>query len=135
MGNSFACFSSHSQVTKSSKRSPPFPNSRSASTKKKGQKLRDDDLLLQQQSYADALLFREHQRAGNFPATGLNRSASVVYPTPPAKKQSLPKSSSSRQRSGSDAVVQPHQLVNSQVNRIGYYFTLILSSPTVCLFE
>ncbi|KAH7516107.1 hypothetical protein FEM48_Zijuj10G0099800 [Ziziphus jujuba var. spinosa] len=123
MGNSLACLvpkemtNSRRIITSSSSintTSSPF-SKRSRSTKKKKQDgiVLDDevDLLLKQQALAAALLFQEHQRnagagAGDPPVIPfINRSTSVVYPSPQPKKQSFTRSSStSRQRSRSDTL-------------------------------
>lgn len=118
-----ACFSPDKEVTRlprqTSKKSPIS----SRSTKKQRQRhhhdhqgglTEDDDLLLKQQAMAAALLFRDYQRTGNMEPV-MNRSTSVVYPSTAPKKQGfgLHKSSSSRQHSGLDTVVQPRELVTS----------------------
>lgn len=130
MGNSMACFCPDKEVTRlprqTSKKSPIS----SRSTKKQRQRHHhdhqggltgDDDLLLKQQAMAAALLFRDYQRTGNMEPV-MNRSTSVVYPSPAPKKQGfgLPKSSSSRQHSGLDTVVHPRELVTSLVS---FFFT------------
>ena len=136
MGNSLRCFSfsaqSHATAETALPRQPsksPFlgfassPLRRSRSSKKKNNNKRSLDDLdgdvddLQQQAMAAALLFQEYRRSGgNAAALMMNRSASVVHPSPPARaKQGVPRSSSSRQRLGSDTIVQPQQLINPQV--------------------
>ncbi|PON79700.1 Methyl esterase [Parasponia andersonii] len=134
MGNSFGCITPHKEVSSLQRRpskrrstkspsSSPFNDSSSSSfltrirsTKKKTELTREDDLLLQQQAMAAALLFRQHQRNGgaDIPAALINRSTSVVYPSPAPQKQGFTRSSSSRQRSGSDTLLQPQDLLNSQ---------------------
>ena len=137
MGNSMGCFTPQKKVTNLQRRpstkrsttsssSSPFHDSfikRNRSTKKKTEQLREeDDSLLQQQAMAAALLFRQHQRngGGDIPEALMNRSTSVVYPSPAPKKQGFTRSSSSRQRSGSDALLQPQELLHSQV---GLFFS------------
>ncbi|KAH0991306.1 hypothetical protein GBA52_002789 [Prunus armeniaca] len=127
MGNSLVCFSpSHKKPNNNnfnrepSKRSPyssPFLSSiastrRSNGSSKKKEMLADD-LLLQQQAIEAVLLFQNHQK--NASSIPLNRSTSVVYPSPGQQNQSFTKSSSSRQRLRSDAVsFQPLELVDKQ---------------------
>jgi hypothetical protein len=122
MGNSCACFSpkEKQQVTsferEPSKRLPnsspfsPFSTTKSKS-KKKGdldQEYYDDALIQQQAQLAAALLFQHHQQSGSLP---LNRSASVVYPSPAPKK--IPRSSSSGQHSRADpTLIQPNHIIN-----------------------
>ncbi|GMY25834.1 putative methylesterase 11, chloroplastic [Fagus crenata] len=119
MGNSWACFTPKG-VTFTRKPSKHLPNSspfssttkkRTSSSKKK-EKLEINDALIQQHALAAALLFHHHQQNGSLQ---LNRSTSVVYPSPAGPKK-LPKSSSSRQRSRTDdSLIQPHQLVNKDL--------------------
>ncbi|KAL6294860.1 hypothetical protein ACE6H2_003002 [Prunus campanulata] len=127
MGNSLVCFSpSHKKPNSNtfnrepSKRSPsssPFLSSiastrRSNGSSKKKEMLADDSLL-QQQAIEAVLLFQNHQK--NASSIPLNRSTSVVYPSPGQQNQSFTKSSSSRQRLRSDAVsFQPLELVDKQ---------------------
>ncbi|PQP91658.1 putative methylesterase 11 chloroplastic [Prunus yedoensis var. nudiflora] len=127
MGNSLVCFSpSHKKPNSKtfnrepSKRSPsssPFLSSiastrRSKRSSKKKEMLADDSLL-QQQAIEAVLLFQNHQK--NASSIPLNRSTSVVYPSPGQQNQSFTKSSSSRQRLRSDAVsFQPLELVDKQ---------------------
>lgn len=125
MGNSWACFAPKEVrfTREPSKRMPNFlRKSRTGSSsssspsrnKLQGKKLDDEDAQLRQQAIAAALLFRQHQQ--NLNPLPLNRSTSVVYPNPsPGILKKLPKSSSSRQRSRSDSLVQPHQLVTTKV--------------------
>ncbi|KAF4368181.1 hypothetical protein F8388_022814 [Cannabis sativa] len=127
MGNSWGCFAPRREVNnllqrrptnnKKSSSSPSHDSfiTRNRSTNKKTEH-REDDLLLQQQAMAAALLFRQHQRngTGDLPASLMNRSTSVVYPSPAPRKQAFAKSSSSRQRSGSDTLLHPQELLVSQ---------------------
>ncbi|XP_041014852.1 putative methylesterase 11, chloroplastic [Juglans microcarpa x Juglans regia] len=119
MGNSWTCFAPKEVrfTREPSKRIPNFlrksrtgsSSSSSPSRNKQGNKLDDEDAQLRQQAIAAALLFRQHQQNISLP---LNRSTSVVYPNPSlGVLKKLPKSSSSRQRSRSDSLLQPHQLV------------------------
>ncbi|KAG6651177.1 hypothetical protein I3843_06G086900 [Carya illinoinensis] len=119
MGNSWTCFAPKEVrfTREPSKRIPNFlrksrtgsSSSPSPSRNKQENKLDDEDAQLRQQAIAAAILFRKNQQNLSLP---LNRSTSVVYPNPsPGVLKKLPKSSSSRQRSRSDSLVQPHQLV------------------------
>ncbi|PIA63137.1 hypothetical protein AQUCO_00200870v1 [Aquilegia coerulea] len=81
-----------------------------------------EDALIHEQAIAAALLFQHHQQNGTLP---FDRSSSLRYPSPGggvsgvtgngSKKQSLPRSSSSRPRSLADPLVQPHQLVAQDI--------------------
>lgn len=135
MGNSLGCITPQKEVTmiqrrpskrRSTPSSSPFHDSFPFITRnrsKKRSELTEHDLVLQQQAMAAALLFRQQQRngGGDIPAALMNRSTSVVYPSPAPKKQGFTRSSSSRQRSGSDTLLQPRELLNSQVS---FYFLL-----------
>ncbi|XVE74356.1 hypothetical protein DITRI_Ditri12bG0010600 [Diplodiscus trichospermus] len=74
-----------------------------------------EQAIIQEQAIAAALLFRHHQRNGSLPH--FIRSTSVAAagrPSPGSKKHGgVPRSSSSRQRSPSDPMIKPQQLVNS----------------------
>ena len=128
MGNSWACFTPKG-VTFTRKPSKHLPNSspfssttkkRTSSSKKK-EKLVINDALIQQHALAAALLFHHHQQNGSLQ---LNRSTSVVYPSPAGPKK-LPKSSSSRQRSRTDdSLIQPHQLVNKVFHLVFHWFLI-----------
>ncbi|KAB1206790.1 putative methylesterase 13, chloroplastic [Morella rubra] len=116
MGNSWACFAPEvKEVTLTRKTSKRLPNSSrksrtSTSTPTMDIGMLNDDAFIQQQALAAALLFRQHQQNLSLP---LARSTSVVYPSPGPKR--LPKSSSSRQRSSSDSLIQTYQLVKQDV--------------------
>lgn len=123
MGNSLACFVPKEATTTTSTRmvSPSdiksWPSIKRNCSRKNNNKEEDDpdDLLLKQQAIAAAMLFQEHQRnnanAGAGDSPFMNRSTSVVYPAPPPKKQSFPRSAStSRQRFLSPETFM-HQLV------------------------
>ncbi|XWS34199.1 hypothetical protein CRYUN_Cryun21dG0020000 [Craigia yunnanensis] len=135
MGNAFGCISPDENTSQKKASGRPYPplfngrpsllssfSSSSSSRKKKKNKrgsssgsLDLDDhesSIIQEQAIAAALLFRHHQRKGSLPSI---RSTSVVHPSPGSKKQGgFPRSSSSRQRSISDPMIRPQQLVNSQ---------------------
>ncbi|XP_041013266.1 putative methylesterase 11, chloroplastic [Juglans microcarpa x Juglans regia] len=110
MGNSWACFAPK-EMSFTGEPSKRFPNSsrktRTSSSPSKNKGKLDEDAFIQQQAIAAALLFRHHQQNDSL---SLNRSTSLVFPSSPGPKK-LPKSSSSRQRSRSDSLIQPHQLV------------------------
>lgn len=72
-----------------------------------------DDALIQEQALAAAILFRQHQQQQNGLGLPFDRSASLRYPNgSSSKKTQLPRSSSSRARSLTDPLLQPHQLLN-----------------------
>lgn len=76
-----------------------------------------DDALIQEQALAAAILFRQHQQQQNGLGLPFDRSASLRYPNgSSSKKTQLPRSSSSRARSLTDPLLQPHQLLN--LNRV-----------------
>uniref|UniRef100_A0A2N9IYC1 AB hydrolase-1 domain-containing protein n=1 Tax=Fagus sylvatica TaxID=28930 RepID=A0A2N9IYC1_FAGSY len=124
MGNSWACFTPKgATLTRKPSKSLSNTSSFSASTSKrrsrstftstkKKEKL-DNAAFIQQHALAAAFLFHHHQQNGTVP---LNRSTSMIYPSP-APKNVPKKSSSSRRRSRSDFFInQPLQLVNEDVN-------------------
>ncbi|KAI4352445.1 hypothetical protein L6164_006695 [Bauhinia variegata] len=71
-----------------------------------------DDAIIKEQALAAAMLFKQHQQNGSLP---FDRSSSTRYPNGGSKKNSLPRSSSSRARSLTDPLLQPHQLVNQGI--------------------
>ena len=119
--------SSNPLTSPSSSSFTPFFNGRSSllssfSSKKKKNSKRGssgnlDELddhessIIQEQAITAALLFRHHQTNGSLPFI---RSTSVVHNSSGSKKQGgFPRSSSTRQRSLSDPMINPQQLVNS----------------------
>ncbi|XP_075510645.1 putative methylesterase 11, chloroplastic [Primulina tabacum] len=76
---------------------------------------RKEDGLIHEQALAAAILFqKQKQNAGG---TKFDRSSSLRYPSVKEKKnQALPRSSSSRARSLTDPLLQPHQLVIQDIN-------------------
>ncbi|KAA8530444.1 hypothetical protein F0562_005153 [Nyssa sinensis] len=78
-----------------------------------------EDSLIHEQALAAAILFQQHQQQlqnGGGGSVLFDRSTSLRYPTANSKKQQvLPRSSSSRARSLTDPLLQPHQLVNQDV--------------------
>ncbi|XP_022726149.1 putative methylesterase 11, chloroplastic [Durio zibethinus] len=99
--------------------SSPFPSTSSRKKKKNKRgsssgSLNLDDhesSIIQEQAIAAALLYRHHQINGSLPFI---RSTSVVHPSPGSKKQRFPRSSSTRQPSPSDPMINRQQLVHSQ---------------------
>ena len=79
-----------------------------------------DDALIQEQALAAATIILQQHNA----SLPFDRSASLRYPNSTgSKKNQLPRSSSSRARSLTDPLLQPHQLVN-QVFLSGFSFFL-----------
>ncbi|XAR51652.1 hypothetical protein NMG60_11006333 [Bertholletia excelsa] len=78
-----------------------------------------DDSVIHERALAAAILFQQHQQQlqnGSGDSLPFDRSASLRYPARNSKKQqALPRSSSSRARSLTDPLLQPHQLVNQEV--------------------
>ncbi|THG11453.1 hypothetical protein TEA_005517 [Camellia sinensis var. sinensis] len=78
-----------------------------------------NDSTIHQQALAAAILFQQHQHQlqnGGGGSLAFDRSTSLRYPTANSKKQqALRRSSSSRARSLTDPLLQPHQLVNQEV--------------------
>ncbi|KAJ8567139.1 hypothetical protein K7X08_019347 [Anisodus acutangulus] len=81
-----------------------------------------DDSLIQERAIAAAILFQQQLQNGGGGGGGgscgipFDRSTSLRYPNSNFKKnQPLPRSSSSRVRSLTDPLLQPHQLVNQDV--------------------
>ncbi|VVA32523.1 PREDICTED: putative methylesterase [Prunus dulcis] len=118
MGNLCACLATQPVKKKPIKRLPNPPPQSNTSNRwtriRSSRKEKLDDALLQEQALAAAILFQQHQQNGSLP---FDRSASLRYPNSSSKKSSnaLPRSSSSRARSLTDPLLQPHQLVNQDV--------------------
>ncbi|KAK4712367.1 hypothetical protein R3W88_006880 [Solanum pinnatisectum] len=77
-----------------------------------------DDSIIQERALAAAILLQQQMQngGGGGGAVPFDRSASLRYPNSNSKKnQPLPRSSSSRARSLTDPLLQPHQLVNQEV--------------------
>lgn len=127
MGNLCSCFSPKSvrqkRKTKASKRLPnssstaagalPTGSSNRWTRMRSSRKEKVQDALIQEQAMAAAILFQQHQR--NVGPLPFDRSTSLRFPTSGSKKNSLPRSSSSRARSLTDPLLQPQQLVNQDV--------------------
>ncbi|KAI3977105.1 hypothetical protein MKX01_002425 [Papaver californicum] len=118
MGNFMSCSSSSSrskQVQNKlfSKRSSSYNKDNKSNQSSRWNRNRfskkDDSLLNQEEAIAAAILFQQQQlqNGGAF-----DRSTSLRYTNSNPKKQALPRSSSSRARSVSDTILQPHQLLN-----------------------
>ncbi|KAH6791232.1 methyl esterase 11 [Perilla frutescens var. frutescens] len=78
---------------------------------------RKEDNLIHEQALAAAILFQQQLQNGGGTAA-FDRSASLRYPNGNSKRnqsQALPRSSSSRARSLTDPLLQPHQLVNQDI--------------------
>ncbi|OAY60206.1 putative methylesterase 11, chloroplastic [Manihot esculenta] len=74
------------------------------------------DSVIQEQALAAAILFRQHQQQNGSASLPFDRSTSLRYPNSSgSKKSQLPRSSSSRARSLTDPLLQPHQLVNQDI--------------------
>ncbi|KAH7532739.1 putative methylesterase 11, chloroplastic [Ziziphus jujuba] len=120
MGNICACLAPKSVKKKPTKRlpnPPPLTNSSNRWTRiRSSRKEKLDDALLQEQALAAAILFQQHQQQQNG-SLPFDRSASLRYPNSSSKKNAnaLPRSSSSRARSLTDPLLQPHQLVNQDI--------------------
>ncbi|KAL4351964.1 hypothetical protein GQ457_06G034300 [Hibiscus cannabinus] len=77
-----------------------------------------DDAVLQEQALAAAILFRQHQQQNGGASLPFDRATSLRYPNSSSgskKAGQLPRSSSSRTRSLTDPLLQPHQLVNQDI--------------------
>ncbi|KAB5561012.1 hypothetical protein DKX38_005969 [Salix brachista] len=124
MGNLCTCFSPKTPVkTKKPAKSlqgnsQTGPNSSNRWTRIRSTRKDTHDAMIHEQALAAAILFRQHQQqngsdSGSFP---FDRSVSLRYPNRSgSKKTQLPRSSSSRARSLTDPLLQPHQLVNRDI--------------------
>ncbi|KAK6921900.1 Alpha/beta hydrolase fold-1 [Dillenia turbinata] len=114
MGNSWTCLyqrDNTNSITK--KKSPPYRSPKSSplfsrsNTKRTAMEDQEvvklENSVIREQAIAAALLFRQHQQNGN---VGFNRSTSVQFPeTRSMKKQSFPRSSSTRSTSDKDSMI------------------------------
>ncbi|KAG2301422.1 hypothetical protein Bca52824_030073 [Brassica carinata] len=64
--------------------------------------------------FGDAILFGPQNAGGDPGSLPFDRSASQRYPVSGSKKNQLPRSSSSRSRSSTDPLLQPHQFLNNK---------------------
>lgn len=72
-----------------------------------------EDAVIQEHALAAAaILFRQQNGGGDGGSLPFDRSASQRYPVSGSKKNQLPRSSSSRSRSSTDPLLQPHQFLN-----------------------
>ncbi|CAL1357663.1 unnamed protein product [Linum trigynum] len=123
MGNLCTCFAPKPAVKRgrSVKRLPANSSSQTASnrwTRVRSARKDSNDSLIQEQALAAALMFRQQNGAGATTTTAaFDRSVSHRYPNGNAgsKKNPLPRSASSRARSLTDPLLQPHQLVNQDI--------------------
>ncbi|XVF14422.1 hypothetical protein REPUB_Repub09cG0058200 [Reevesia pubescens] len=120
MGNLCTCFGSKSvkkrPVTKRLQNQQTGPNASNRWARvRSSRKDKLDDALLQEQAIAAAMLYRQHQQQNGGVSLPFDRSASLRYPNGSKKAGQLPRSSSSRARSLTDPLLQPHQLVNQDV--------------------
>ncbi|KAL1538802.1 putative methylesterase 11, chloroplastic [Salvia divinorum] len=76
---------------------------------------RKEEALIHERALAAAILFQQQLQNGGGTAA-FDRSASLRYPNGCSKRnQALPRSSSSRARSLTDPLLQPHQLINQDI--------------------
>ncbi|KAJ9173176.1 hypothetical protein P3X46_016339 [Hevea brasiliensis] len=121
MGNLCTCFAPKTvKKKKSTKRLPgnpqSVPNSSNRWTRIRSTRKDSTDSSIQEQALAAAILFRQHQQQNGSGSLPFDRSASLRYPNNSgSKKTQLPRSSSSRARSLTDPLLQPHQLVNQDI--------------------
>lgn len=69
-----------------------------------------DDAVTQEQALAAAAILSRQQKSGG--SLPFERSASQRHPVSVSKKNQLPRSSSTRSRSSTDPLLQPHQFLN-----------------------
>ncbi|KAK4765985.1 hypothetical protein SAY87_007627 [Trapa incisa] len=125
MGNLCACFSHRPakrriRPVKRHTNPPPAAASNRWSRVRSFRKDKfDDSELIREQAIAAAILFGQQQQQHNGSIPPFERSASLRYPnsssSSSSKRQSLPRSSSTRARSLTDPLLQPHQLVNQNL--------------------
>ncbi|KAK4799442.1 hypothetical protein SAY86_024807 [Trapa natans] len=121
MGNLCACLSAR-PAKRRTRPVKPLSNPPAAVASNRWSRVRssgkdkfDDSALIREQAIAAAILFRQQQQQHNGSIPPFDRSTSLRYPNSSSKRQSLPRSSSSRARSLTDHLIQPHQLVNQDV--------------------
>ncbi|XP_004514835.1 putative methylesterase 11, chloroplastic [Cicer arietinum] len=111
MGNLCSLFNPTQQPPSKKHR---FSNAASASRRER-KKL--DDAAIREQAIAAAILYKQHQQKQQ--QQQFDRSSSLRYPNGVSKKNNnsntLPRSSSSRARSLTDPLLQPHQLLHQGV--------------------
>ncbi|XP_027351900.1 putative methylesterase 11, chloroplastic [Abrus precatorius] len=92
---------------------PSTTKKRSSNASRREKKL--DDAAIREQAIAAAILFKQHQQQQQLQQR-FDRSTSLRYPNGVSKRNNaLPRSSSSRARSLTDPLLQPHQLVNQGI--------------------
>ncbi|XP_041007739.1 putative methylesterase 11, chloroplastic isoform X1 [Juglans microcarpa x Juglans regia] len=117
MGNLCACLSPKPVNKKRPAKRFANPQAVSSSSSNRWARIRSsrkenfDDALIQEQAIAAATIILQ-QHNGSLPS---DRCASLRYPNSGSKKNQLPRSSSSRTRSLTDPLLQPHQLVNQDI--------------------
>ncbi|XP_028796598.1 putative methylesterase 11, chloroplastic isoform X1 [Neltuma alba] len=117
MGNLCAIPAPQTPKKKQTKRlpnAPPISNSSNRwSRSRSSRQEKIDDATIQEQALVAAMLLKHHQQQnGTLP---FDRSSSLRQTNASNKKNSLPRSSSSRPRSLTDSLIQPHQLVNQDI--------------------
>ncbi|KAJ4841672.1 putative methylesterase 11, chloroplastic [Turnera subulata] len=126
MGNLCTCLSPKPVKKKKTiiKRLPgnpqSVPNSSNRWTRIRSTRKDSNDALIQEQALAAAILFSQQQQLnGSGGSLPFDRSTSLRYPNGSGSKKNhpgqLPRSSSSRPRSLTDPLLQPHQLVNQDI--------------------
>ncbi|KAK3012279.1 hypothetical protein RJ639_012949 [Escallonia herrerae] len=115
------CFSRKSAVKKKPSKRITSQSAAAAGSSNRWTRIRSsrkdkfEDSAIHEQALAAAILFQQHQQK-NGGASAFDRSASLRYPAGSSKKQqALPRSSSSRARSLTDPLLQPHQLINQDI--------------------
>lgn len=82
---------------------------------------RMEENLIHERALAAAILFQQQLQNGGG-TVAFDRSASLRYPNGNSKRnQALPRSSSSRARSLTDPLLQPHQLVNQVIGILAIF--------------
>lgn len=116
MGNLCAIQAPQTTKKKQTKRLPTAPSISNSSNRwvrtRSSRQEKIDDAVIQEQALVAAMLLKQHQQNGTLP---VDRSSSLRQPNVSNKKNSLPRSSSSRARSLADPLLQPHQLVNQDI--------------------
>ncbi|KAL6498596.1 putative methylesterase 11, chloroplastic [Orobanche hederae] len=118
------CFSSDNRSTPKRRRSKRITNQSAAADVGGGgskrwsssRPSRKEENLIQQRAMAAAEILLQKQMQSGVTAAAFDRSTSLRYPNGNSKRnQPLPRSSSSRARSLTDPLLQPHQLVNQDI--------------------
>lgn len=128
MGNICTCLAARTTTVKKKQRpqrrltnpgSVSGTSSRWARIRSGSRKEKFDEAAIQEQALTAAILFHQRQQQNGVGGLPFDRSASLRYPngSSGSKKPQLPRSSSSRARSLTDPLLQPHQLVNRVCRR------------------